>query len=64
MMKRILKRPMFKMGGSTDGILSGLDTPRLDASRQGYSRGADVRKRVETIRGIYDDILRAQDRRG
>ena len=49
MKSRILKRPMFKMGGSTDGILSGLDTPRLDASRQGYSRGADVRKRVETI---------------
>ena len=64
MKSRILKRPMFKMGGSTDGILSGLDTPRLDASRQGYSRGADVRKRVETIRGIYDDILPAQDRRG
>ena len=58
------------MGGSTDGILSGLDTPRLEASRQGYqagdrvNRGADVRKRVETIRGIYDDILPEQDRRG
>ena len=50
MRNRILKRPMFRMGGSTDGILSGLDTPKLDASRQGYSRGADVRQRVETIR--------------
>ena len=55
---------MFRMGGSTDGILSGLDTPTLEASRQGYSRGADVRKRVETIRGIYDDILPERDRRG
>ena len=70
MRNRILKRPMFRMGGSTDGILSGLDTPRLEASRQGYqagdrvNRGADVRKRVETIRGFYDDILPAQDRRG
>mgnify|MGYP003112773781 CR=1 FL=1 len=64
MKSRILKRPMFKMGGSTDGILSGLDTPRLDASRVSYDRGGDVRKRVETIRGIYDDILPAQDRRG
>ena len=58
------------MGGSTDGILSGLDTPRLEASRQGYqdgdrvNRGADVRQRVETIRGIYDDILPQRDRRG
>ena len=70
MKSRILKRPMFRMGGSTEGILSGLDTPRLEASRQGYqagdrvNRGADVRKRVETIRGIYDDILPEQDRRG
>ena len=55
---------MFRMGGSTDGIMSGLDTPKLEASRQGYSRGADVRKRVETIRGIYDDILPERDRRG
>ena len=64
MRNRILKRPMFRMGGSTDGILSGLDTPKLDASRQGYSRGADVRQRVETIRGIYDDIIPERDRRG
>ena len=64
MRNRILKRPMFRMGGSTDGIMSGLDTPKLEASRQGYSRGADVRQRVETIRGIYDDILPERDRRG
>ena len=64
MKNRILKRPMFRMGGSTDGIMSGLDTPELEASRQGYSRGADVRKRVDTIRGIYDDILPERDRRG
>ena len=36
----------------------------MEASRQGYSRGADVRQRVETIRGIYDDILPERDRRG
>mgnify|MGYP003152257458 CR=1 FL=1 len=64
MRNRILKRPMFRMGGSTEGIMSGLDTPTLEASRQGYSRGADVRQRVETIRGIYDDILPERDRRG
>ena len=28
-MNRILKRPMFRMGGSTnEGITSGLDTPK------------------------------------
>ncbi len=55
---------MFRMGGSTEGILSGLDTPSLDASRATYDRGGDVRKRVDTIRGIYDDILPERDRRG
>ena len=64
MKNRILKRPMFKMGGSTDGIMSGLDTPSLDASRATYDRGGDVRKRVDTVRGIYDDILPERDRRG
>ena len=64
MKNRILKRPMFKMGGSTDGIMSGLDTPSLDASRATYNRGGDVRQRVDTIRGIYDDILPERDRRG
>jgi hypothetical protein len=64
MKNRILKRPMFKMGGSTDGIMSGLDTPSLDASRATYNRGGDVRKRVDTIRGIYDDVLPERDRRG
>ncbi len=27
-MNRILRRPMFRMGGSTSGITSGLDAPR------------------------------------
>ena len=46
MKSRILKRPMFRMGGSTEGILSGLDTPKLEASRTGYQEGdlvSDVR---------------------
>ena len=42
MRNRILKRPMFRMGGSTEGIMSGLDTPKLEASRQGYSDGKRV----------------------
>ena len=27
-MNRVLKRPMFKMGGAAEGITSGLDQPR------------------------------------
>ena len=41
MANRVLKRPMFRMGGSpqfefqeqTSGVLSGLDGPKLNASR-------------------------------
>ncbi len=60
MRNRILKRPMFRMGGSTDGILSGLDTPKLEASRQGYQvrRRLMLEIRRETIRGIYDELRR------
>ena len=37
-MSRTLRRPMFRMGGSTnEGITSGLDTPR-----QGYKKAGDV----------------------
>ena len=51
MRNRILKRPMFRMGGSTEGIMSGLDTPKLEASRQGYNKGDVVEYRTgdETI---------------
>ena len=46
-MNRILKRPMFRMGGSpqfefqerTTGVLSGLDGPKLNASRTGLANG-------------------------
>ena len=48
-MNRILKRPMFRMGGSpqfefqerTTGILSGLDGPKLNASRTGMVKNQD-----------------------
>ena len=38
-MNRVLRRPMFRMGGSAEGITSGLDGPNINASRQGYSFG-------------------------
>ena len=46
-MNRILRRPMFRMGGSTSGITSGLDAPRkqfadgsLDEKRKEVSNAA------------------------
>jgi len=42
-MNRTLRRPMFRMGGSTgEGITSGLDIPKTNASRQGYEPGGNV----------------------
>ena len=43
MNNRTLRRPMFRMGGSTgEGITSGLDMPKTNASRQGYEPGGNV----------------------
>ena len=41
-MNRTLRRPMFRMGGTAEGITSGLDQPQLTASRPGYNRGRVV----------------------
>jgi hypothetical protein len=43
-MNRVLKRPMFRMGGSTGtGITSGLDRPR-----QQYQNGDKVQSALDT----------------
>ena len=39
-MNRILRRPMFRMGGSAEGITSGLDGPNINASRRGFKEGS------------------------
>jgi hypothetical protein len=41
-MNRILKRPMFRMGGAAEGITSGLDKPR-----QQYNRAGMVKNQFE-----------------
>ena len=46
-MNRILKRPMFRLGGSTEGITSGLDAPDINASRVGYWKGSKNRPMVK-----------------
>ncbi len=60
MANRVLRRPMFRMGGSpnfefqeqTSGILSGLDGPKTSASRTGLKEG-----------GLsFAEIIEAQDK--
>ena len=41
-MTRVLRRPMFRIGGVAEGITSGLDNPQLTASRPPYKRGRVV----------------------
>ena len=41
-MNRILRRPMFRIGGTAEGITSGLDQTQLTASRPMYNRGRVV----------------------
>jgi len=38
-MNRTLRRPMFRIGGSAEGITSGLDVPKLNASRENFQNG-------------------------
>ena len=42
-MTRVLRRPMFRIGGVAEGITSGLDQTQLTASRPRYNRGRVVR---------------------
>ena len=41
-MNRVLRRPMFRIGGVAEGITSGLDQTKLTASRPAYNRGRVV----------------------
>jgi len=67
MKSRILKRPMFRMGGSTEGILSGLDTPKLEASRTGYQEGdlvSDVREMFPKFQELRRELIDKERGRG
>ena len=67
MKSRILKRPMFRMGGSTEGILSGLDTPKLEASRTGYQEGdlvSDVREMFPRFQELRRELIDKERGRG
>jgi len=67
MKSRILKRPMFRMGGSTEGILSGLDTPKLEASRTGYQEGdlvSDVKDMFPRFQQLRRELIDKERGRG
>lgn len=59
-MNRILKRPMFRMGGSTGtGITSGLDAPR-----QKYSDAGRVQRALETTKEAEAALNKFNQQRG
>ena len=49
-MNRILRRPMFRTGGSAEGLTSGL------APRQGYANPAGIVEQIQTKRNIIDTL--------
>jgi len=60
-MSRTLSRPMFRLGGSTSGITSGLDTPkrgRVDGP--GSYQGIDYDKAFETSQRLTDKFYPRQ----
>ena len=55
------------MGGSTEGILSGLDTPKLEASRTGYQEGdlvSDVREMYPELQELRRELIDKERGRG
>jgi len=58
-MNRVLRRPMFRLGGSAEGITSGLDGPNINASRQGYAEAGSVMQRPTAM--TKEEILAQKD---
>ena len=55
-MNRTLRRPMFRMGGTAEGITSGL------APRQGYKDPAGIVKQIQSQKSIIDALAPRQPR--
>ena len=54
-MSRVLNRPMFRLGGSTSGITSGLDKPKRGrVDEPGSYQGIDYDKAFETSQRLTD----------
>jgi len=65
-MTRVLRRPMFRIGGSAaEGITSGLDHPQPNASRVGFKLGGDENIVLERTKKSFPEYQKAlQDIRG
>ena len=59
-MNRVLRRPMFRLGGSAEGITSGLDGPNINASRKGFYMGGTDGVMDETDAMLYDEMMRSK----
>ena len=59
-MNRVLRRPMFRLGGSAEGITSGLDAPNINASRKGFYMGGTDGVMDETDAMLYDEMMRSK----
>ena len=58
-MNRTLRRPMFRMGGSAEGITSGLDAPAIN-KRQSYEFGKtvqNIRRDMPGLRELYEENM-------
>jgi len=55
-MNRTLRRPMFRIGGTAEGITSGLDQPRLTASRPGYKDGETIGEEYKRTKKALDEL--------
>jgi hypothetical protein len=58
-MNRTLRRPMFRMGGSAEGITSGLDAPDIN-KRQSYEFGKtvqNIRRDMPGLRELYEENM-------
>jgi len=58
-MNRTLRRPMFRIGGTAEGITSGLDHPQPTASRPRYSTGNIVLDRTKASFPEYQKALQS-----
>ena len=56
-MNRILRRPMFRMGGAAEGITSGLDKPRQQYSKAGIVNPFEADRLVQNAAKLKDAAM-------
>jgi hypothetical protein len=57
-MNRVLRRPMFRMGGSTEGITSGLDMPRQNYQKAGSVNQFELNRLLANAEKIKPSALK------